>query len=184
MFEDVRELMQMGGPVMYILAALGGILVFLGTWQTTWLLLWKCSGQGFFCSGAPFWSARALAIARSGKGFRGLSLLESIELCLQRAEDCLTRLAPTMRFLAQASTMLGFLGTVTGMVRVFNTVSKLGIVTPGDLAGGIYEALFTTVFGLALAIIGWGFVQIIESLSRRHLRILERQLIEELESEP
>jgi biopolymer transport protein ExbB len=54
---------------------------------------------------------------------------------------------------AQASTMLGLLGTVTGMVQVFQTVSELqAAANPSQLAGGIWEALLTTVFGLVIAI--------------------------------
>lgn len=87
-----------------------------------------------------------------------------------------------MRFLAQVSTLMGFLGTVTGMVKVFNTVARLGMVTPGDLAGGIHEALFTTVYGLILALVAWGFTYLIETLSRRHLRQLEVLVFSELEN--
>ena len=127
------------------------------------------------------WAKKAIALARHQTGFAGLTILESIELCFSRMEDCLTRRVPAMRFLAQISTLMGFLGTVTGMVRVFNTVAKLGAVTPADLAGGIHEALFTTVYGLILAIIAWGLTYCIEALSRRHLRHLELLVINELE---
>ncbi len=49
--------------------------------------------------------------------------------------------------------MLGFLGTVTGMVSAFQSIESLGgSVNPGDLAGGIWEALLTTVFGLVVGI--------------------------------
>lgn len=52
--------------------------------------------------------------------------------------------------------LLGLLGTVTGMVRCFQTVQtksmSLHPVSPGDLAGGIWEALLTTVAGLIVAI--------------------------------
>jgi len=49
--------------------------------------------------------------------------------------------------------MLGFLGTVTGMVSAFRTIETLaGSVNPGDLAGGVWEALLTTVFGLVVGI--------------------------------
>ena len=121
-------------------------------------------------------------MAANKTGLAGLSLLESIELCFSRMEDCLTRRVPAMRFLAQVSTLMGFLGTVTGMVNVFNTVARLGMVTPGDLAGGIHEALFTTVYGLILALIAWGFTYLIEALSRRHLRQLEMLVFAELEN--
>ncbi|GJQ31387.1 MAG: biopolymer transporter ExbB [Ignavibacteriaceae bacterium] len=54
---------------------------------------------------------------------------------------------------AGAAPLLGFLGTVTGMVTAFMTVEQLkGNASPADLASGIYEALITTVFGLVVGI--------------------------------
>lgn len=58
--------------------------------------------------------------------------------------------------IAHISPLLGLLGTVTGMVRCFQTiqakVTAFHPVSPGDLAGGIWEALLTTVAGLIVAI--------------------------------
>ena len=58
--------------------------------------------------------------------------------------------------LAQVSTLLGLLGTVTGLVRAFQIIqtktSGGNPVSPGDLAGGVWEALITTVAGLIIAI--------------------------------
>ncbi|MCX6148965.1 MAG: MotA/TolQ/ExbB proton channel family protein [Ignavibacteriales bacterium] len=55
---------------------------------------------------------------------------------------------------AGVAPMLGFLGTVTGMVSAFMTLQELqGAATPADLAGGIWEALITTVYGLIVGII-------------------------------
>lgn len=58
--------------------------------------------------------------------------------------------------IAHISPLLGLLGTVTGMVRCFQTIqvksSSFQPVSPGDLAGGIWEALLTTVAGLMVAI--------------------------------
>ena len=54
--------------------------------------------------------------------------------------------------------LLGFLGTVTGMIAAFRTIELLsGAVNPSDLAGGIWEALLTTAFGLIVGIIAYGF---------------------------
>ena len=54
------------------------------------------------------------------------------------------------------SPLLGLLGTVTGLVRCFQTIqtssTSFAPVNPGDLAGGIWEALITTVAGLMVAI--------------------------------
>ncbi len=55
--------------------------------------------------------------------------------------------------IAQVAPMIGLLGTVTGLVGAFHQIElKDGVVQPADLAGGIWEALITTVFGLVVAI--------------------------------
>ena len=49
--------------------------------------------------------------------------------------------------------MLGFLGTVVGMVQAFDDIEKAGDISPTIVAGGMKVALITTVFGLIVAII-------------------------------
>lgn len=71
---------------------------------------------------------------------------------IPRLEKNLSALAT----IAHISPLLGLLGTVTGMVRCFQTIQAKSTtfhpVSPGDLAGGIWEALLTTVAGLIVAI--------------------------------
>jgi biopolymer transport protein ExbB len=62
----------------------------------------------------------------------------------------------TVATIAGAAPMIGFLGTVTGMIRAFYNLAKAGNnIDPGQLAGGIYEAMVTTAFGLAVGIIAY-----------------------------
>ncbi len=49
--------------------------------------------------------------------------------------------------------LLGFLGTVSGMIRAFSAIARRGDVEPSIVAGGISEALITTAAGLAVAIL-------------------------------
>jgi biopolymer transport protein ExbB len=49
--------------------------------------------------------------------------------------------------------MLGFMGTVIGMIQAFDTIEAVGDISPTIVAGGIKVALLTTVFGLIVAII-------------------------------
>jgi biopolymer transport protein ExbB len=49
--------------------------------------------------------------------------------------------------------MLGFMGTVIGMVQAFDRIEQVGDLSPSVVAGGIKVALLTTVFGLIVAII-------------------------------
>jgi len=55
--------------------------------------------------------------------------------------------------IAGVAPLIGFLGTVTGMIQAFMTIEDLaGAANPSDLAGGIWEALTTTAFGLIVGI--------------------------------
>jgi biopolymer transport protein ExbB len=58
----------------------------------------------------------------------------------------------TLAVLAAAAPLLGLLGTVTGMIRMFESITRFGTGDPKLLAGGISEALVTTEAGLAIAI--------------------------------
>lgn len=79
--------------------------------------------------------------------------MEDISLFeIPKMENRLTALAT----IAHISPLLGLLGTVTGMTASFHMIqvraASLNPITPGDLAGGIGEALLTTVAGLMVAI--------------------------------
>lgn len=54
--------------------------------------------------------------------------------------------------LSNISPMIGFLGTVSGMIKAFQAIALAGTVEPTLVASGISEALITTATGLALAI--------------------------------
>lgn len=69
-----------------------------------------------------------------------------------------------LEMVANISPLLGLLGTVTGMVKVFAGISQTGSgVDPALLAGGIWEALLTTVAGLTVAIPALAAHYILES---------------------
>jgi biopolymer transport protein ExbB len=75
----------------------------------------------------------------------------------------------------QVSPLLGLLGTVMGMVRAFTAIALKGTGDPQLLAGGISEALLTTVIGLFIAIVVMIAYQILVSIVDRH--ILEIQQV-------
>ena len=64
----------------------------------------------------------------------------------------LRRFISFLSTIATVAPLLGLLGTVTGMVQVFQAVESSVEPQIGDLAGGIWEALLTTVAGLSVAI--------------------------------
>ncbi len=80
----------------------------------------------------------------------------AVEAAFQEAylseEQHLTRGLRPLATIAQVATLLGLLGTVTGMIRAFAVVSAQGTGDPAALAGGIGQALITTAAGLFVAI--------------------------------
>ncbi len=81
---------------------------------------------------------------------------EAIEDASVHEVPRLERNLPVLATVAHVAPLLGLLGTVTGLVAAFQVIeTKAGAVNPvnpGDLAGGIWQALLTTVFGLCVAI--------------------------------
>ncbi len=61
-------------------------------------------------------------------------------------------LLPVIAITAATAPLLGLLGTVSGMISTFNLITLFGSGDPKPLAGGISEALITTLFGLVVAI--------------------------------
>jgi len=64
----------------------------------------------------------------------------------------LERYLNTLGTIASVTPLLGLLGTVIGMIKVFAAITTHGVGNPGVLAGGISEALITTAAGLSVAI--------------------------------
>lgn len=82
----------------------------------------------------------------------------------------------TLATIAGAAPMLGFLGTVTGMISAFMKIQELqGSASPADLAGGIWEALITTAFGLIVGIPALALYNYF--LSRVNKNVLEMERI-------
>lgn len=78
---------------------------------------------------------------------------EAIESAGKSEIYLLERGLPVLATIAGISPLLGFLGTVTGMIQAFMKIESLqGNVNPAVLAGGIWEALLTTAAGLTVGI--------------------------------
>lgn len=77
---------------------------------------------------------------------------ETIEETGRQVVHQLERYLNTLGTIASITPLLGLLGTVIGMIKVFSAIMSHGVGDPGVLAGGISEALITTAAGLSVAI--------------------------------
>lgn len=64
----------------------------------------------------------------------------------------LEKYLPILATIASISTLLGFTGTVTGMIRAFQAIAETGVSSPAIVGSGIAEALITTAAGLFIAV--------------------------------
>lgn len=77
---------------------------------------------------------------------------ESIEETGRQVVHELEKYLNTLGTIASITPLLGLLGTVIGMIKVFSAIMTHGVGNPSVLAGGISEALITTAAGLFVAI--------------------------------
>lgn len=94
-------------------------------------------------------------ILAAGLGLHRQTLEErkmAIEDAGRRGAVELERFLAALGTIAMISPLLGLLGTVWGLIVVFDQIVTTGLGQPSDLAGGIAQALITTAAGLAVAI--------------------------------
>lgn len=95
---------------------------------------------------------RVLAAGLVNRGHPREMMKESIEDVGRHVVLDLERFLNTLGTIAVITPLLGLLGTVIGMIKVFNAITVHGVGNAGILAGGISEALITTAAGLSVAI--------------------------------
>jgi biopolymer transport protein ExbB len=96
--------------------------------------------------------ARILIVGIRNFGGKRDAIKERLEEVGRRESAALERFVEVLGTIAGISTLLGLLGTISGMIKIFSVISAQSVVNPGTLAGGISEALVTTYAGLSVAI--------------------------------
>lgn len=166
------EILSKGGLVMIPIALLSLLAVYLFVER---LLTVRKSSQGAgwdrvrsyvesgdvngaigYCHSQDTPSSRMLikGLERLGRPIREIQ--EAVQAAGKHEAFQLQKRTDHLATIAGVAPMLGFLGTVTGMIKAFQQIQNLqGNVNPSVLAGGIWEALVTTAFGLVVGIIAF-----------------------------
>lgn len=100
--------------------------------------------------GSPL--GRVLAAGLINRHLSRQQVRESIEETGRFVVHEMERFLNTLGTISTITPLLGLLGTVIGMIKVFTAITIIGVGDPGQLAGGISEALITTAAGLTVAI--------------------------------
>jgi biopolymer transport protein ExbB len=77
---------------------------------------------------------------------------EAIENTARTEIARLERRLVVIATVAQIAPLIGFLGTVLGMIQMFKVIQEAQLPSPGQLAGGVWQALYTTAGGLVIAV--------------------------------
>src|SRR3989338_8064088 len=98
------------------------------------------------------WSVRRKKIIPNTFLEKGEALKGVMEEAGRKETVRLFKNVEALSTIASISTLLGLLGTISGMIKIFAVISQQTVVNPTTLAGGISEALNTTAYGLTVAI--------------------------------
>ena len=152
---DMGERVQQGGGIGYLILFLGvlGVLIVLRSGFDLFRARRSIEAQ----SKAPEVNLRSplgrlKQIVEEKKSEREETVALRLDEQLAEESSLLNRGLPTVAVLAAVSPLLGLLGTVTGMIETFQSITLFGTGDPKLMSGGISQALITTQLGLAVAI--------------------------------
>jgi len=173
------EKIQQGGWIGYLILALGaiGLLIVL---ERFIILLWvgKKMQRQAQASDAPATNnplGRLLQTCLDNASHEAEALMLKLEECIREEAPKLNRGMATLLILASIAPLLGLLGTVTGMIATFQSITLFGTGDPKMMSGGISQALVTTQLGLAVAIPIMLFYTLLAAKSRRLINLLDKQ---------
>jgi len=151
------ERFQQGGYVGYVVVALGILGIIIGLGQYLYLVLVSLRVKRQRQSLDQLRDNNPLG--RVLMRFEGMDKHQTPEALEARLDEAvlaelprLERSQPMVKLLAAIAPLLGLLGTVTGMIVTFQAITVFGTGDPQLMAGGISQALVTTVLGLITAV--------------------------------
>ncbi len=174
----IKDRIEQGGIVGYCIIALGliGLLIAVMRWLALSTADRKVKAQlksETASTDNPL--GRVLAAYESNRG----ADTETIELKLSEAAlkemPNLTKGLLFIKVVSAVAPLMGLLGTVTGMIKTFQVITLYGAGDPKMMAGGISQALMTTVLGLVVAIPMVLLHTVVSGKSRKIVNILQSQ---------
>ena len=174
----LMERIDQGGPVGYITLGLGAFGLLIAVLRLIYLFGAGSKVKAQLSSGKPSPDnalGRVLSVYNENKN----DDIETLELKLDEAilkeTPQLEKWQSWLKIIAAVAPLMGLLGTVTGMIATFQSITLFGTGDPKLMAGGISQALVTTVEGLVVAIPMVLLHAVVASRSREIVQVLEEQ---------
>jgi biopolymer transport protein ExbB len=142
-YEAVSRFMDMGGDVLWAIAVL---LFFM--WTLIFERIW------YFKTGWKTDVARTIAVWEARSERQSWNARQIREKLISQASMQIHQYLPVIKTLVALCPLLGLLGTVTGMIEVFNIMAVTGGGDAKSMAGGVSRATVPTMAGMVAAISG------------------------------
>jgi biopolymer transport protein ExbB len=178
---DLLGRIKQGALVGYIIIGLAIIGLLLATWRLTSLfaIRKKVEDQIKHLDKPNADNPLGRVLATAAAFDNSDQELETLELKIDEAilkeVPQLEKAQSMIKLFAAIAPLLGLLGTVTGMIATFQAITNFGTGDPKLMAGGISQALITTVLGLVAAIPLLLSHNVVSSQSKRLVQILDEQ---------
>ena len=175
---DLGERIDQGGTVGYIILALGaiGLIIALERFITLTLMGGKVKRQ--MKQDQPNDNnplGRVMAVQRKYPDVDTETLELKLSEAILREVPKIQRNLTFIKIISVVAPLMGLLGTVTGMINTFQAITLFGTGDPKLMAGGISQALVTTVLGLVVAIPMTLLFATLNTRSRHIVHILQEQ---------
>lgn len=173
-----QETLAQGGAVGYIIIGLGlfallvGLVRYIGLTYTSLKINSQLRSSSARTDN-PL--GRVLKVYEDNRGIEPEDLERKLDEVIVRESGRAERFIWIVKVVAGAAPLLGLLGTVTGMIRTFQAITLFGTGDPKLMAGGISEALVTTMLGLIVAVPTVLMYAALTNSSKRLVDIIEEQ---------
>lgn len=164
-WEGVRNFMDQGGPVLLAIA----VLIFL-MWTLIFERIW------YFRFALPRDIDAALAVWEARAERKSKRAHQVREALISRVCEKIDQSMPMIKTLVALAPLLGLLGTVTGMVSVFEIMAITGGGDAKSMSAGVSRATIPTMSGMVAALSGVFGHTYLERIANREKRLLEDHL--------
>ena len=174
---DLKNRVEQGGLIGYVILIIGFIGVLLAIERLVVLFLTNKKVQKQLENNEPEDNplGRIMIVYKNNPDTDAETLGLKLDEAILKEMPVLQRGLWTIALLAAVSPLLGLLGTVTGIIETFQSITLYGTGDPRVMSGGISQALVTTVMGLLVAIPLLIFHGYLSSKSNALIQILDEK---------
>lgn len=167
-YEQVRDFLEMGGPVLLAIGALTLVM---------WILIFE--RVIFYRTGLRRLTQGVLATWKARSERRSWNARSIRDAMISRVSLSIDEYLPLIKTLVALCPLLGLLGTVTGMIEVFEVMAFSGTGNPRSMAAGVSRATIPTMAGMVAALSGLFASTLLARFAHRRVEHLRAELTTE-----